>query len=811
VSCYRADGSAIGNTYPASDWTTLPQGRWLTYTAEVVVPGDTAFVAPSLCTQSADGDVASWHAWDNVTLETWEAETVAGLSGENLLENGGFRNGTNGWENVGNPLPGGGAWTYWNDAWGPSTLADGDTNHPELEVGSTMSVGGTGDGTGILWPALGQLVPVTEGRQYVASCLMAGAGESAPGLRFWWFDAALAPIGDAEYASATGTAGPELDTWGHAVRQLVAPPGAHYLRFDVYGNYGNTAGSWSAVFFDQAGLYEGTVVPPWHNTGPAELGAKAYPKVTIDGRQYAHLTRSASWRLGRSWWFAGPEAGTASLELVGDREDIVPGSRVVISGTGPLFSGVVDDVIVEERATTDGVELSTRVTASDATAWLPETKLAGVAFVAEPLSARLVKLYQLAGASVSTRFLLPVTTPDTVAETIGTAAAPVTALDELDRLERTSNAVAQLDAGGTLRVQPRAGLPAGAILLMPSLVGDDCPFDARLDRSSVEKVVNLWRFTDGEEPYTATIPEGGTSAARYGTREYETKLPRSSSSRYTAGMREVVARALPSYSVGVSILRRTSPVLPLGPFDYVRWRDDEWQLLELEHSVAPGRWEARLHLDATQDEIVGTPPPAEPPPPPPATRLRATVSPAIAGDAYVVRTPSGLNAGNGAGGVILVGRLGDDNLARGLVEWAGMTFLGKNRKVVSATLTLTTRRDGCMSYGSSPKVKVLRVTGSWSEGSYNASGGCGFATSNAVKYPGPATTTTGAVSSTVPAVDGRSVAIRIDAIAQAWLDGSAQHGLMLQGHTESSSSYRCGFSATGSTRAKLSITYEYDA
>jgi hypothetical protein len=656
-------------------------------------------------------------------------------------------------------------------------------------------------------------VPVATGSTYYGRCLVSAKNDLATGwleLRTYGPDGT--PLRNIYSASdaAGNVGGPNLADWRVRTASFVALPGEAYVEVAlVCGTPDNVAGSWR-VRFDEAGLYEGALPDVWTPSGDAELATLDYPSVTIDGMPYDGVVRSASWHLGRSWWFAGPEAGTAAVELSGDREEVRPGARLTIAGTGPLFVGVVDDVLVDERATTDGVELVTRVSASDATAWLGGTKLAGWAATQQPADARFVALYAKAGATVTARTMpSAVALPDSLGGTVGTAAAPVTALDRLDQDEREGNVVSQLGPDGVLRVLARAGLPAGASVTIAALTGDDCPFDAQLDRSSVEKVVNLWRFPDGEEPYTDAIPEGGTSAARYGVREYDCKGAKSrTAARYTAGMRAVVARALPSYRVGVAILRRSSPVLGLGPFDYAAWRDDEWQVLELEHSVRPGRWEVRLHLDATQDEIVGS---VAPPPTPPPTRLRATVTPSIAGDAYIVRTPSGLNAGNGAGPVILVGLLGDGNLSRGLVEWSGMTFLGTNRKVVSATLTLTTARGGCLSYGSSPKVKVLRVTGSWSQGSYNASNGCGFATSNSVKYPGPATTTSGAVTATVPATDGRSVAIRIDAIAQAWLDGAAQQGLELQGATESSSAYRCGFSASGSTRAKLSIVYEYDA
>jgi hypothetical protein len=71
-------------------------------------------------------------------------------------------------------------------------------------------------------------------------------------------------------------------------------------------------------------------------------------------------------------------------------------------------------------------------------------------------------------------------------------------------------------------------------------------------------------------------------------------------------------------------------------------------------------------------------------------------------------------------------------------------------------------------------------------------------------------TSTGAVTTSFTAGDSKTVNTRIDAIAQAWLDGSAQYGVGLFGYSESSSANRCAFDASGSGRATLSITYEYD-
>jgi hypothetical protein len=100
------------------------------------------------------------------------------------------------------------------------------------------------------------------------------------------------------------------------------------------------------------------------------------------------------------------------------------------------------------------------------------------------------------------------------------------------------------------------------------------------------------------------------------------------------------------------------------------------------------------------------------------------------------------------------------------------------------------------------------MTSSWSEGSYNASSGCGFAEANAVKWPGGTATSAGQVTKAHSASDGIKVSARIDEIAQAWLSGQPQYGVRLSGYNDDNSANRSAFAADST--ATLQVVYDYD-
>jgi hypothetical protein len=825
LECSRADGSDAGLAAPPVTEGRVQGGAgWQTVAATIQLPAGTATFRPVVTVDAPAAD--AWVGVTDVRVEVWEPATLTATTGLNLLGNGGFRSRDglvrrpSSWIYDGNGL------TLELSRVCAATeaelvLHDGDYMAADEALGgSTLVMKGAGGTDAHNWPKFHQTVPVLEARRYMVRALMAGSdgGEAYIFATPLGADATT-PTGPDWYFRRPITGypgGPELEGWAEVIGAMVTPPGTRFLRVAVMVT--TAAGQPFLELFDEVGLYEEAVPDRWDIEDDAYRSSLPYPAVylgpgTIDKptRRYEHLVRSASWQLGRSWWFGSPEVGTCSVELEGDRHELVPGDVCSIARDplGLLWTGRVDDVTVEEHVEAGEVVVTTRVSAVDATGWLAGTKLAGWAATAQPVDQRIVALYSKAGAIVTTRTMpSAVALPSSLGGTIGTAAAPVTALDRLDQDEREANAISQIGPDGVVRVLTRAALPAdlaGVATPVP-LVGDDAPVTLQLDRAAVGKVVNLWRFADGEELYTTAIPEGGTSASRYGTREYDCKGTKATASaRYTAPMREVVARALPAFLVSVKVHRRAQPFAGLGPFDLVETRGEKLQALQLAHKVDPGSWVVTASLDATQTAIVGGPVDTTPPAP---VRKRATVTLTANKDGYAVRTNSGSNSGNGASGNILVGLLGDGHLCRGFVAWASQTFLGRNRKVVSATLTLTTNRGGCMQWSTAPKITVKRVTATWSEGTHATA--CSFITGNALKYPGPGVTSTGQVTASIPAADSRAVNIRIDAIAQAWLDGSAQHGVGLFGASESSSANRAAFDASGSGRAKLVLVYEYD-
>lgn len=167
---------------------------------------------------------------------------------------------------------------------------------------------------------------------------------------------------------------------------------------------------------------------------------------------------------------------------------------------------------------------------------------------------------------------------------------------------------------------------------------------------------------------------------------------------------------------------------------------------------------------------------------------------------------SSLDAGSGVDDQIVVGYVGGYR-NRMAMKFASIPFAGVVR-IDKAELLLTTTTEVCCQFGSSPKVTAKRITGSWSEGTYSAA--CGFSTGNAVKYPGPATTSTGAVSKSVSGADNAAVTIDVTAIARAWQAGSAQNGIMLVSAGEDSSAYTTEFHSrhqgTTARRPSLRLT-----
>jgi hypothetical protein len=215
-------------------------------------------------------------------------------------------------------------------------------------------------------------------------------------------------------------------------------------------------------------------------------------------------------------------------------------------------------------------------------------------------------------------------------------------------------------------------------------------------------------------------------------------------------------------------------------------------------------WTAGIisYIPAREWEAIEEPPPIEPPiEPPPSTQKVQRIYNATK-DTRAARTSGGANYGSGTEGELPVGAWqGWRN--RAFIGFASIPF-GDVVSVDKCILELDTSDQVNVGFGSSPKVKVQRVTASWSEGSLSSPG-----SGNSTVYPGPSVTSSGAVTKTVTRSENAAVSIDITAIARAWFSGSAQNGVGIFSSGEDSTTYTTEFwsreNATSGKRPRLVI------
>jgi hypothetical protein len=133
--------------------------------------------------------------------------------------------------------------------------------------------------------------------------------------------------------------------------------------------------------------------------------------------------------------------------------------------------------------------------------------------------------------------------------------------------------------------------------------------------------------------------------------------------------------------------------------------------------------------------------------------------------------------------------------------------------VVKAILRVRTSTQDNVVFGSNPKIKVQRITSSWSEGTATTPG-----SSNAVVWPGPSRTSTGEVVKSVTRSEGTTVDIDVTAIVRAWApaaaggSGAANYGIALIGYTETNDSYTTEIDTddhgTAAARPQLILTLD---
>jgi hypothetical protein len=133
--------------------------------------------------------------------------------------------------------------------------------------------------------------------------------------------------------------------------------------------------------------------------------------------------------------------------------------------------------------------------------------------------------------------------------------------------------------------------------------------------------------------------------------------------------------------------------------------------------------------------------------------------------------------------------------------------------VVKAVLRLRTSTQDNIEFGSNPKVRVQRLTASWSEGTATTP-----SSGNSVVYPGPAASSSGEASAAITRTEDRTVDIDITAIVRAWAppaagnSGSPNYGVRIIGYTETSATYTTEFCtddhATTGARPQLLLTLD---
>lgn len=314
------------------------------------------------------------------------------------------------------------------------------------------------------------------------------------------------------------------------------------------------------------------------------------------------------------------------------------------------------------------------------------------------------------------------------------------------------------------------------------------------------------------------------STARYGPRPLD--VERIVPAFATWSSRILADRSDAGLEVAIGELRPYTPAelaaildLQLAGPAVVRVRDDaHGTLVDLDVGivgaqvgVTPAGWRtayvstiSRVEWDAITPE-----PPIEPPIPPPDPWHVETRSYIASSDALIALTSGGAKYGAGAATSIPFG------------TWQGWTYRGllafpsipwsKVRAIRTATLKLTTSSQVRVGFGSSPKTQLRRIAQGWSAGSSSSP-----SSGNAVVWPGPTTSSSGAVTASLPKSEGAAVAIRCDAIARAWApvsvggSGAAQYGIAL--YEASSSGSNTGeiwpLERGGSARPTLELVLE---
>lgn len=483
---------------------------------------------------------------------------------------------------------------------------------------------------------------------------------------------------------------------------------------------------------------------------------------------------------------------------------VKPGTPVRIVGYTPGETIVATGYI--DEASYDLASGRGRIRAVDGIAYLSQAQLAAGVVLPNTLRARVRAIV----SAVGLYNIVPVEPEAANDPDVDPAVSPS---DGQSKPAWQAIADAALDALWYVWVDPTGTLRFrswGSLLDAPMSVG--CPPDDAdpaeqwlLGLSTIEAtasgdaVRNSVRAYSSGTTFTPAATDPG-SVLKYGPRPFDitrvvpafaTWSSRILADRADAGLEIAIGEVRPYTLPELDALLDTQL---LGP-SIIRVRDDaHGELVDLETGmigarvgVTPAGWRfglVTLISRVAWEDVTPEPPiPPIPPPDPWHTETRTYIA---TSDALVTLTSGGAKYGAGAASSLPVG------------VWSGWTYRSllrfpaipwsKVRGVVSATLKVQSSTQVRVGFGSSPKTEVRRITSDWSAGSSSSPSG-----SNAVVWPGPNTTTSGAVTSSLPTSQNAAKSINVLAIVRSWAPTSAggsaaaQLGLMLREYSSSTS------------------------
>jgi hypothetical protein len=517
-------------------------------------------------------------------------------------------------------------------------------------------------------------------------------------------------------------------------------------------------------------------------------------------------------------WGASAEAGILSVAEAGeiDLRTIDPNRELdPLNTASPYFGYVRPGVpvrirgtsVAERAASTAIIDLASydlasgrgRIRAIDGIAYLAQAQLPDGVTLPDTLRARTRAIV----AGVGLAGLVPVEPEAPADPDVDPPVAPhdlkaASAWQLISNAAQDALVYVYLDPTGMLRFRSWGAFP-DAKLSIGCPPGDADPADQWLRgistleaTSAADAVRNSVRAYSSGTTFAPAVIDG-VSMSTYGPRPLD--VQRVVPDRATWASRILADRGDAGLEVAVGEVRPYTPTelaallqMGLDGPAVIRVRDDahgdvvdlDVGLIGATVGISPAGWRFQLVTMISRvewDSLEPEPPiPPIPPPDPWHTETRTYIA---TSDALLALTSGGAKYGAGAAATLPVG------------GWQGWTYRScikfpsipwtKVRALKTATLQLRTTTQVRVGFGSNPKAELRRITESWSAGSASSP-----SSGNAVVWPGPSTTTSGAVTSPLPSGQNVDKSIRCDAIVRAWApssiggSGAAQNGIELR-------------------------------